>query len=248
MEMEALLRRAEDLLLRCERSGTPVAGTFLSPAEQAALAQHFKYRPGCRLVFFGGQPDSERSVPFFLPDWMEEADFDPSQSLRALKITAYYGTPGHRDYLGALLARGVRREWVGDLLIDGQTAWVFCLPSVAEELAGLEQVGRVSVKAETVPVGSVPAPDTRRKPISFTVQSPRLDAVLSETFRLSRTAAVRQIAAGFANLNHLPCLKPDAPVHEGDVLSLKGYGKARIAEIGGVSRKGRTYVKAEIYL
>ena len=112
----------------------------------------------------------------------------------------------------------------------------------------MEQVGRVSVKAETVPVGSVPTPETRRKPISFTVQSPRLDAVLSETFRLSRTAAVRQIAAGFANLNHLPCLKPDAPVHEGDVLSLKGYGKARIAEIGGVSRKGRTYVKAEIYL
>lgn len=248
MEMEALLRRAEDLLLRCERSGNPTAGTFLSPAERAVLEQHLKYRPGCRLVFYGGQPDSERSVPFFLPDWLESADFDPSESLRALKITAYYGTPGHRDYLGALLARGVRREWVGDILIDGQTAWVFCLPSVAEELAGLEQVGRVSVKAEAVPVGAVPAPEKQRKAVSFTVHSPRLDAVLSETFRLSRTAAVRQISAGFANLNHLPCLKPDAPVHEGDVLSLKGRGKAEITEIGGMSRKGRIFMKAEIYL
>ena len=246
MEHEALLRRAEDLLLRCERSGGAVAGVFLTPAEQAALEQHFKYRTDCRMIFFGGLPDSERRVPFFLPDWMDETAFEPADYLRALRITAYYGTPGHRDYLGALLARGVRREWVGDLLISGQNAWVFCLPTVAEELAGLEQVGRVNVKAETVPIGEVPVPEKQRRRVSFTVQSPRLDAVLAETFRLSRAAAVRQIAAGFANLNHLPCLKPDAAVH--DVLSLKGAGKAEITEIGGESRKGRTFVKAEIYL
>ena len=89
--------------------------------------------------------------------------------------------------------------------------------------------------------------ETRRKEIRFTVQSPRFDAVLSETFRLSRTGAAKLIAAGAASLNYLPCEKNDAPVSEGDVISLKGYGKAEIREIGGASRKGRLFVSAEIY-
>lgn len=248
MEHEALLRRAEDLLARCDRRGCITSTAFLTPAEQAAVEAYFRRRPGCRLVFFGGHPDCERRAAFFLPDWLDAADFDPWAEIRALKITASFGTPGHRDYLGALLALGVRREWIGDIRIDGQTAWVFCLPSVAGQLSGLTQAGRVSVKAEEIPAREVPEPVLRRKAVTFTVQSPRLDAVLSETFRLSRTVAARQIAAGFASLNHLPCLKSDAPVREGDILSLRGFGKAEIRSIGGESRKGRLFVTAEIFL
>ena len=247
MEHEALLRRAEDLLRRCEKSNILTATALLTPAEQAAAAQYLRGRPGCRLRFHGGGADCERRVAFFLPDWMEEEDFDPAGSISALRIEAYYGSPGHRDYLGALLALGVRREWVGDIRIDGQTAWVFCLPSVAEQLAGLEQAGRVSVRAAVVPLNQVPEPERKRRAVQFTVQSPRFDAVLAETFRLSRTQAVKLIAAGAASLNYLPCLKNDAPVCEGDVISLKGRGKASVAQIGGQSRKGRSFVTAELW-
>lgn len=174
--------------------------------------------------------------------------FCGGEYIRCIQIRAYYGTPGHRDYLGALLALGVRREWLGDIWVRAQEAWVFCLPSVAGQLTGLEQAGRVSVKAQEVPLSAVPSPEQKRKAVHFTVQSPRLDAVLSEIFRLSRSSTVKLIAAGAASRNHLQCLKNDAPISEGDVLSLKGHGKAAVTEIGGESRKGRTYVTAEIYL
>jgi RNA-binding protein YlmH len=52
---------------------------------------------------------------------------------------------------------------------------------------------------------------------------------------------------GTLSLNYSECLKPDAPVKEGDVLALRGAGKGRIAEIGGSSRKGRMFVTAELY-
>jgi RNA-binding protein YlmH len=223
------------------------ATAFLTPAEQAQVAQYYSRRP-LRPVFCGGHADCERRAAFFLPDWMEESDFDPGAFIRCIQITAYYGTPGHRDYLGALLALGVRREWLGDIWVRAQEAWVFCLPSVAGQLSGLEQAGRVSVKAREVPLSAVPSPEQKRKTVHFTVQSPRLDAVLSEIFRLSRSSTVKLIAAGAASRNHLQCLKNDAPISEGDVLSLKGHGKAAVTEIGGESRKGRTYVTAEIYL
>ena len=247
MEFEALLRRTEDLCDRCDRTGLVTATAFLTPAEQAQVAQYYSRRP-LRPVFSGGHADCERRAAFFLPDWMEEADFDPGAFIRCIQIRAYYGTPGHRDYLGALLALGVRREWLGDIWVRAQEAWVFCLPSVAGQLSGLEQAGRVSVKAQEVPLSAVPAPEQKRKTVHFTVQSPRLDAVLSEIFRLSRSSTVKLIAVGAASRNHLQCLKNDAPISEGDVLSLKGHGKAAVTEIGGESRKGRTYVTAEIYL
>ena len=247
MEHEALLRRVDDLARRCEKANTLTNTTFLTPVEQGALVSYVNHMPGCRMVLHGGGPDCERRVAFFLPDWMEEADFEPVEALAALRIDAYFGTPGHRDYLGALLGLGVRREWVGDIRVDGQTAWVFCLPSVAEQLAGLEQAGRVSVKAAVVPLSEVPEPEQKRKAVKFTVQSPRFDAVLGESFRLSRTQAVKLIAAGAACLNYLPCLKNDAPVSEGDVISLKGHGKATVAEIGGKSRKDRLFVTVQLW-
>lgn len=247
MEHEALLRRIDDLARRCEKANILTATPFLTPAEQAAAEQWCRRRPGPRPVFHGGTEGCERRAAFFLPDWMEPSDFDPAEVLAALRIDAYFGEPGHRDYLGALLALGVRREWIGDIRVRGQTAWVFCLPSVTGQLSGLEQAGRVHVKVRQVPLSEVPPLETRRKEIRFTVQSPRFDAVLSETFRLSRTGAAKLIAAGAASLNYLPCEKNDAPVSEGDVISLKGYGKAEIREIGGASRKGRLFVSAEIY-
>ena len=247
MMNEELLRRVDDLYRRCEKANIVTNTTFLTPAEQAAATQSVKRLPGCRYLFHGGQEDCERKVLFFLPEWMAEEDFAAGDFLRALRIDAFCGTPGHRDYLGALLGLGVRREWVGDLRVEGQTAWVFCLPSVAEQLAGLEQAGRVSVKAALVPLSAVPEPERKRREVRFTVQSLRFDAALAETFRLSRTQAVRLIAAGAASLNYLPCLKNDAPVTEGDILSLKGHGKATLAGIGGQSRKGRLFVTVEVW-
>lgn len=246
-EFDSLLRRVEDLRSRCDRAGILTATQFLTPAEQAAVDRRCKSSPGPLPCFFGGDDHCERRAAFFLPDWMEPGDPALGEAIALLRIDAYYGTPGHRDYLGALLAQGVRREWIGDIRILGQTAWVFCLPTVAGQLAGLTQAGRISVRVSEQPLSAVPPPVVQRRAVRFTVQSPRFDAILGETFRLSRTAAGKLIAAGAASLNYLACEKNDAPVSEGDVISLRGYGKAEIREIGGESRKGRLFVRAEIF-
>ena len=75
-----------------------------------------------------------------------------------------------------------------------------------------------------------------------------LDAVAAGAFRLSRSAAAEAIAAGLVQLNYSPCLKPDAPVRAGDVLSLRGKGKAAVLDAGGhSSKKGRLFIKVGIY-
>lgn len=248
MENRDLLRRAEDLLGRCERSGALTSTNFLTPAERLQLERWAAQRPDCRLVFTGGHPDCERTVGFFLPDYMEPEWFSAEESIRALELTAAFGSPGHRDYLGALLGMGVGREWLGDIWVKENIAIVFCLPSVERHLLSLDKVGRCTVRARPLPLSEVPAPERRVKEKSFSVQSLRLDAVVGGLFDLSRTEAARQIAAGMVSINYEVSEKTDSPVREGDILSLRGKGKGKITGTGGVSRKGRLFVYGVIYM
>ena len=131
--------------------------------------------------------------------------------------------------------------------MPAQGACGFGRPRGARELRTREPVGRAGVKAAAVPLSAVPVPERKVRPVTFTVQSARLDAVVSGMFRLSRTSAAAQIRAGAVHLNYAECLRPDAPVAPGDVLSLRGAGKGAVTEVGGQSRKGRQFVTAELW-
>ena len=246
MEKHELTRRAEDLWDRCLRSGNLTHSGFLSPAERYQL-ECWARHSGARLLFHGGGEDCERTAAFFLPDWLKEDAFEPSEYLSALRLNAFFGEPGHRDYMGAILGMGIGREWLGDIRVVGDTAWIFCMPSVLRHLLNIDKVGRFSVRAEDIPLSAVPVPERRVIERSFTVNSLRLDAVSAGMFSLSRSEAARQIEAGALSLNYEECLKSDKLVQVGDVLSLRGKGKGKLTGTGGESRKGRLFVYTETY-
>ena len=249
MENDELLRRAEDLARRSEKNGEITHSLFLTPAEQARIKKWAQYETAGTVLFHGGREQTERRAAFFLPYWMDEADFDASEHIRCVEVVSGFGEPGHRDYLGAALGLGIDRQWLGDIWIDGSRAYIFCLPSVEGHLlASLDKVGRSGVKTRSVALDAAPAPEPRRKRVSFTVKSPRLDAAAAGLFSLSRTECARLIAAGEVSLNYEPCLRPDTVVKEGDVLSLRGHGKGEINAFGGVSRKGRMFVECLLFL
>ena len=246
MENSEFFKRIDDLADRALRRGVLTKTGFLTPAEGFALEQ---YHAGADLRLSGGQPGCERQVAFFLPEYLGPEDIDLSEHIRAVKIEAHFGTPGHRDYLGAALGLGIRRESLGDLRIFGDTAYLFCLPTVEPLLLEeLKKVGRISVTVTPCALEQVPLPEVRVKALSFTVKSLRLDAVTGAMFGLSRTVAAELIRMGGASLNYAPCERTDAPVKEGDILSLRGHGKGRLKAVGGRSKKDRLFVEAEVYL
>ena len=247
MEKTELIKRGEDLARRCEQKYILTNTGFLTPAERWALEHDPDLRLS-RMVFSGGYDDAERTMAFFLPEYLEAEYLDLSEHLRALERSAAFGSPGHRDYMGALLGMGIGREWLGDIWVRDNKAIVFCLPSVAPHLLSIDKVGRCSVTVRELSLEEIPAPERRVKEKVFSVQSPRLDAVVGGLFDLSRTEAARQIASGTVSVNYEVSLKTDSAIREGDILSLRGKGKGRITGFGGNSRKGRLFVYGEIYL
>ena len=246
---DELLRRAEDLARRCEKTASVTNTGFLTPAQVYALESWAKHGTDAALLLCGGFENAERQVGFFLPEWMDAESFEPAEYLCAISLTAHFGEPGHRDYMGAALGLGIGREWLGDILVDGSQAWLVCLPSVKQHLLlNLDKVGRCGVTAKEIPLSTLPKPERKQREVVFSVNSLRLDAVCAGMFHLSRTSAAEAINQGLVSLNYSVCLKPDAPIRDGDILSLRGKGKGCVADAGGKeSRKGRLFVKAEIY-
>ncbi len=230
-----------------EKTGRVSATKFLTPAE-AAFAETLCTRAGFQLTLDGGYEGAERRTALFLPDgWETIHIFDtPDDPLTVLCMKPHGDTAlSHRDYLGALMGAGIQREAVGDILVQDGTAYCFCLAELAPYLLqNMTQAGRERVTTTQVCRADVPAIEAPAgEPVTATVLSLRLDAVLAAGFGLAREEAKAAVAAGLCSVNHQPVLKPERLVQPGDLLSFKGRGRVRFTETGGETRKGRTFIR-----
>lgn len=110
------------------------------------------------------------------------------------------------------------------------------------------QAGRVKLKLSEISLSELSVPPIAKKIIHGTVSSLRLDAVAATGFGTSRAKMTEAISSGRVSLNHLECTHADQAVAEGDVLACRGMGKCRLAEVGGLSRKGRVSITVERYI
>ena len=112
-ENELLLSYIEDKIRQAEDQYRITNTGFLSPQEKSQAAVCCR-RNGARHVFYGGYPGAERTVLLLLPDYIENPElFVPDESdnpLCLLRCAAPQGVRAltHRDYLGSLLALGIK--------------------------------------------------------------------------------------------------------------------------------------------
>lgn len=240
------------ILDKCEQSrqrNIPAATDFLSPAEQRA-AQELLHAAAIHegYAFRGGYERAERKMLFFLPDWQEEADASDAMAfLRAAWHESEH--PTHRDLLGSLMALGVERETLGDILVSEGSADLIVSVGVAQYLLdNWTGAGRTALRLTAIGADALRVPEQKVKEIRDTVATLRLDAVTAAGFSMSRGKAAELIAAGRVQKNYREVTKGDASVAQGDVISARGLGKFEVAEVGGLSKKGRTGILLRRYL
>ena len=245
----ALDKRLNELALRAQHTGRVCATRFLEPSTLVAVNAAAS-RAGVKVALWGGYEGAERCVAAFYAGDPPEAGDWPVVALR-LQWNAKFANPGHRDLLGAMMGLGIEREMTGDIAMgtyrDAPCAYMFALEEVADYIAAnLDSAGRASLKvsvATETPQLIPPEGESLR----LTVQQQRLDAVLAAACRLSRSEAQRLIAAGLVKLNHVPQLRPDARLSEGDLISARGYGRVKVTAFQGESRRGRQVVQVFRY-
>ena len=243
-----LLARALDKLELARQRNIPACTGFLSPQERVSVENLLNACGHPRHLFFGGYEGAERTVCAFLPDWQEEADASDAMAfLRAAWHESEH--PTHRDLLGSLMALGVERETLGDILVSEGSADLIVSAGVAQYLLdNWTGAGRTALRLTAIGADALRVPEQKVKEIRDTVATLRLDAVTAAGFSMSRGKAAELIAAGRVQKNYREVTKGDASVAQGDVISARGLGKFEVAEVGGLSKKGRTGILLRRYL
>ena len=251
-EDRLLLAKVLDKAAQAQNRNAPVVTDFLSPQQQLQARELLAVAgvPETAYQLLGGYEGAERCVLFFLPDWMEEENAADQSPLRVLRA-AFRKEEGltHRDLLGSLMGMGIVREKVGDILVAEESADLVVMEGVADFLLqSWNSAGRAKLTVCAVSPEYIHIPVARCREIRDTVASLRLDTVVATGFQMSRGKAADLIAAGRVQLNWKECTKADRMVSQGDNVSARGFGKITLAEIGGLSRKGRTSIVIRRYL
>ena len=257
-EEKLFLAKFNDKAMECDKKCI-LTNTDFMDMHMHSVAKSVRLQGDVRVIFYSPFSDCERVLAIFLPEYIEAAGENELKSyfrenpyddpVRVIRVTKDKFSPSltHRDYLGALMALGIKREMTGDIIVDGDGCYIVCLEKTAAYIKeNLLSAGRATLKTEIIDYYALDAErNDTKKEVTFTVSSLRLDSVVKNGFNLSRTDAAEKITQGLVYVNDIQAQKIDKKIFEGDKIVLRHSGRFLIKDCSGRTKKGRTVVKAE---
>lgn len=247
-ENKLLLARIQDVFRLCEKYQRPVFSQFLDGAQQACVEDCFDIPYGYNVLFCGGFEGAERKIMGVFPDW-HEAAYDEFP-ITAVKIEGGFKRAlTHRDYLGSIMSLGIDRQKTGDILTFDKGAYVFLSAEISDYVIGnIRKIGHEGVKITQIPCSEVKIPQREFQRIQTVCASLRLDAVTAACCNISRKEAAELVRGGMVKVNYREQLDGAKNINDGDLLSVRGFGRFVFA--GGVSetRKGRLHINIDKFI
>lgn len=256
-EDKLLLAKIEDKARQCSENSMITNSGFLDMHERSVAAEMRLQYADVKMIFYGVFDGAERTVAVFLPEYItvENAEelgayFDENPDDNPLAVISIekdkFSPPlSHRDYLGALMGLGIRRELTGDITVSENGCKMAVLAKIAPFIIeNMDKAGRGTLKAEIIPASQArEGTKSAGVPDSFTVSSMRLDSVVKNAFRVSRGDAANAIESGMVFVNDVECVKPDKKVSAGDKVVFRRKGRIIVENCSSVSKKGRIIVE-----
>ena len=243
-ETELLKSRLSDLSDRAFERNYKVFSEFLNLEEISVLAV---MKSLTEHKLFGGYDGAERCVAGFGDD-VSHSDFPivcieiaPLQKKFSDKLT-------HRDFLGAIMNLGINRNTLGDIIVDDNVGYLFCLDTMSDYITdNLTRIKHTTVACRVIDS----LPDcAKREPESkeIIVPSLRADAIICAIYHLSRNDAKALFAQDKVFVNHKAVQSTSHTLKDGDTVSVRGYGKFEMHEILRSTKKDRLVVEIALYL
>lgn len=147
----------------------------------------------------------------------------------------------HKHYLGTIMSLGIKRELMGDLIVEDDS----CYGIVSEEIFdflidNLKEVGRNPVTVEEVDRNQVPS--LKFEELVDSVSSVRLDNIVSVMINNSRSKGLELIETGEVSVNYVVDKEKNSTLKEGDIVTIRKKGKFIFEKILGENKKGKIRV------
>ena len=244
-----LQKRLKELGERADKCSQYFFPGFLS-ASDISLLHDTCDKSGIKYTLWGGMQNTERQMARFgdTESMGYEVPF-PIAILHIKPMLAKFADDfTHRDFLGAIMNLGIKRETIGDIFVKDKEAYLFADEKIAGYIEeNLDKVKHTHVKV--VRLDEIPQQIEVKKQVrELLVSSLRLDVIVAGRFKLSRNQSLILFRNQKIFVNGRICENNSYQVKEGDIISVRGFGKMVFKEISGETRKGRIYIIVEDYV
>ena len=263
-EILTLYKKEEDRLLvakvldklELSKKRNKITNTDFLDMYQKNIIQKLLNRMQCtNYMFYGGNKVTERTVLIFYPEKfsenMIEKNYKQIMSIAEIILPKdLNGKYTHRDYLGGLMKLGIKREKIGDIVVFQEGADIIILNEIVDfTTTNLLNLTRFS-KSDIVikPIDELHEIEIKTEIVQVIVSSLRLDNIVSELAKTSRTKAEEIIREGRVFVNFENITKDSKVLKELDIVTIRGKGRFKIVEVEGNTRKGRLVVNIEKYI
>ena len=211
---------------------------FLDLAQNELVQKFLNKQKVENYIKYGGFNEAERKMYIFYPEKFNEQVVEKNLSsiVQIIRIELpddLIGKYTHRDYLGAVMKLGVKREKVGDIIVENNLSELTRFSKSTITVEDIQNLRNVEVKKEE---------------IEIIVASLRLDNVASELARCSRSKIIEIMNTERVFVNFQVETKKTKQIKEGDMITIRGKGRFFIKEIIGQTRSGRTILKVEKFV
>lgn len=190
------------------------------------------------VTFYGG-PFAERQRAIIAPEYFRPEAEDFEISLFEIDYPQKFVTLQHQHILGTIMSLGIKRDQLGDILIDDRIQFTLTKQLESYIMLELNKIKGATVKLNAIPVKNMIQSKEHWRSFDTTVSGLRLDVVLKEIIRKSRSIGKQLIEKKRVKVNHTIIDSVDFQLDQGDLLSVQGYGRAMITDIGGKTKKDK---------
>lgn len=227
---------------------------FLDIRQSKMLEKVMKELKLNNYLLYGGYSEAERNVLVIFPNKLEDVfkqgQFDYNSIVEVIRIklpNELKGMYSHRDYLGAVIKIGMKREKVGDIITNNNGADLIVLKESAKYiLEGLKGLTRFSKSDfEEVKIEELNIAEPKIQRLEIIIPSMRIDSIVSEAIRISRSKASDMIKEERVFINNELITKGAKEAKEGDKVTVRGKGRFKVGNVINTSKKGNLVLEIE---
>ena len=222
---------------------------FLDPYQQQ-LCQSFLNRfQEINYHEDGGYEEAERKSIIIYPFYKEKTTLESKIVAIQIKGTSKFNEMTHRDVLGAILGLGIKREKIGDITISENSSQVLIHKEMLDFLVlNFKNVNQQSIKITEIEPNKIDKGIEEFEDVAVTISSCRLDVFISTSTNMSRKNSLKYVEGGKVKVNWKPIFRSSYEIKEGDLISIRGFGRFKFLKDLGVTKKERRRIIIRKYI
>lgn len=251
-EEKLILSKVIDKISFCETKNKIQVTDFLDLKKKQLVYNFLNSQKFSNYIFFGGFEETERVIVIFYPKKLEDIkqNINFNEYLKVIRITLPNENKGkytHQNYLGALMKLGLKREKIGDILVDENGADIIIKEDILKFLIiNMPSLTRFQkAKIEEIKLEELRKIIIKKEKITITVSSMRIDNIVAELAKCSRNKANELLEQERVFVNYEVITKTTKQIKENDKITIRGKGRFEVKQIVGNTKKGRIMIEIE---